>query len=153
LNFSIKASGRIGIGKFILRETQHLAAVEVIDDALVLSVMRFADELIDIGQLRFPPANKPGKQELKMAQMLVENLASDWDPSKYTDQYTDNVMRIIEGKLKGKKDVHLEEETTRRPAKVVDLMERLRQSLEQTQRTRGSRGARGSRNAVAKRAS
>jgi DNA end-binding protein Ku len=132
LREAIKASGRIGIGKFILRDTQHLAAVEVIDQALVLSVMRFADELVDIKDFRFPAAGVPAKQELKMAQLLVENLAADWDPAQYTDQYKDNVMRIIEGKLKGRKDVHLKEETARRPAKVVDLMERLRQSLEQT---------------------
>jgi DNA end-binding protein Ku len=132
LREAIKASGRIGIGKFILRETQHLAAVEVIDDALVLSVMRFADELVDIKDFRFPASGKPGKQELKMAQMLVENLAADWDPATYTDQYKENVMRIIEGKLKGKKDVRLEADSTKRPANVVDLMERLKRSLEQT---------------------
>ena len=67
-----------------------------------------------------------------MAQMLVENLAADWDPAKYTDQYKENVMRIIEGKLKGKKDVRLEADSTKRPANVVDLMERLRRSLEHT---------------------
>jgi DNA end-binding protein Ku len=137
LRDAIEASGRIGIGKFILRETQHLAAVEVIDNALVLSVMRFADELVDIKDFRFPAAGKPGKQELKMAQMLVENLAADWDPAKYTDQYKENVMRIIEGKLKGKKDVRLEADSTKRPANVVELMERLRRSLEQT--TKGQR--------------
>jgi len=142
LREAIKASGRIGIGKFVLRDTQHLAAVEVIDDALVLSVMRFADELVDTRDLRFPAAGKPAKQELSMAQMLVENLASDWDPEQYRDQYKDNVMRIIQGKLKGKKDVHLEEATARRPAKVVDLMERLRQSLEHT--SKGQRAPKGS---------
>jgi DNA end-binding protein Ku len=137
LREAIAASGRIGIGKFVLRETQHLAAVEVIDNALVLSVMRFADELVDIKDFRFPAAARPGKQELKMAQMLVENLVSDWDPARFHDQYKDNVMRIIEGKLKGKKDVRLEADTTKRPANVVDLMERLRRSLDQT--TKGQR--------------
>jgi DNA end-binding protein Ku len=156
LREAIKASGRIGIGKFILREAQHLAAVEVIDKALVLSVMRFADELVDTGDFRFPAATKPAGQELKMAQMLVENLASDWDPGMYNDQYKDNLMRIIQGKLKGKKDVRLESDTTKRPATVVDLMERLRQSLEHTGKARGSRGSKGSKrslSAVAKRAS
>jgi DNA end-binding protein Ku len=139
LREAIKASGRIGIGKFVLRETQHLAAVEVIDDALVLSVMRFADELVDIKEFRFPTTSKPGAQELKMARMLVENLAADWDPSKYNDQYKENVMRIIQGKLKGRKDVHVQSDTPQRPAKVVDLMERLRRSLEQT--SKGQRAA------------
>jgi len=156
LREAIRTSGRIGIGKFILRDTQHLAAVEVIDNALVLSVMRFADELVDIKDFRFPGVATSARQELRMAQMLVANLAADWDPSQYTDQYKDNVMRIIEGKLKGKKDVRLKEETARRPAKVVDLMERLRQSLEHTNKKKGSRGSKGSRrspSAVAKRAS
>ena len=150
LRSAIKASGRIGIGKFILRETQHLAAVEVINDALVLSVMRFADELVDIREFSFPAAARPARQELNMAQMLVENLASDWDPEKYRDQYKDNVMRIIQGKLKGKKDVHLEEATARRPANVVNLMERLRQSLEHTGKGRPAHSKGSSKKAGAK---
>jgi DNA end-binding protein Ku len=150
LREAIKASGRIGIGKFVLRDTQHLAAVEVIDDALVLSVMRFADELVDTRDLRFPAAAKPAKQELSMAQMLVENLASDWDPEQYRDQYKDNVMRIIQGKLKGRKDVHLEEATPKRPANVVDLMERLRQSLEHTSKSRPASSKGSSKKAGAK---
>ena len=54
LREAIRESGRIGIAKFILRDAQHLAAVEVIDRALVLSVMRFADELADPKTLEFP---------------------------------------------------------------------------------------------------
>src|SRR6187455_2694222 len=54
LRDAIRESGRIGIAKFILREAQHLAAVEVIEHAIVLSVMRFADELVDAGQFEFP---------------------------------------------------------------------------------------------------
>ena len=156
LREAIRTSGRIGIGKFILRDTQHLAAVEVIDNALVLSVMRFADELVNFKDFRFPAAGTSARQELRMAQLLVENLAADWDPAQYTDQYKDNVMRIIEGKLKGGKDVHLKGETARRPAHVVDLMERLRQSLEHTSKKTSSRGSKGSRRSLsagAKRAS
>ena len=153
LREAIRTSGRIGIGKFILRDTQHLAAVEVIDNALVLSVMRFADELVDIKDFRFPAAATSAKQELKMAQMLVDNLAADWDPAQYTDQYKDNVMRIIEGKLKGRKDVHLKEGTARRPANVVNLMERLRQSLEHTNKKTGSKGSKGSRSSKGSRGS
>src|SRR6476619_7033345 len=54
LREAIRESGRIGIAKFILRDAQHLACVEVIEDALVLSVMRFSDELVDVGDLSFP---------------------------------------------------------------------------------------------------
>jgi DNA end-binding protein Ku len=136
LREAIKATGRIGIATFILREAQHLAAVEVIDEALVLSVIRFANELVDAHQFQIRAPGKPGKQELHIAQLLVESLASDWDPSKYADQYTGNLMRIIEGKIKGKKEVRLESAAQRRPANVVDLMERLRRSLEQAGKSR-----------------
>ena len=129
LREAIRESGRVGVAKFILRDTQHLAAVEVIDDAIVLSVMRFADELVDESQLTFPPSKNIRKTELDMAKALVNSLASEWDPSKYTDEYRANLMRIIEGKTKGKA-VALEAPEEPRQAEVVDLMERLKRSLE-----------------------
>ena len=131
LREAIRESGRVGIAKFILRDTQHLAAVEVIEDAIVLSVMRFADELVDESQLSFPPAKDIRKAELDMAKALVNSLAAEWDASKYTDEYRANLMRIIEAKTRGK-EVTLESPQEPRQAEVVDLMERLRQSLEQS---------------------
>jgi DNA end-binding protein Ku len=130
LREAIRASGRIGVAKFILRDAQHLAAVEVIEDAIVLSVMRFADELVDDEQFDFPSSKDVRPQELQMAKALVNSLAADWDPSKYTDQYRENLMRIVKGKVKGK-DVTLEPDAKPRQAEVVDLMKRLRRSLEQ----------------------
>jgi len=127
LREAIRETGRIGIAKFILREAQHLAALEVIDDALVLTVMRFADELVDESQFTFPKI-EVRKAELDMAKALVNGLAADWDPMKYSDQYRENLMRIIQGKVKGK-DVTLQAPSEPRQAEVVDLMERLRKSL------------------------
>jgi DNA end-binding protein Ku len=130
LRDAIRETGRVGIAKFILRDAQHLAAVEVIDDALVLTMMRFADELVDTRQYDFPASGAVRKGELDMARALVESLAAEWDPSKYTDEYRENLVRVIQGKLKGKK---VEPEPTAEPrqAEVVDLMERLRRSLQQ----------------------
>jgi DNA end-binding protein Ku len=130
LREAMRTAGRIGIAKIILRDALHLAAVEVIGDAIVLTMMRFADELVDIAKFTLPTSKALRKAELDMATALVGNLAAEWDPSKYTDEYRDNLMRIIQGKMKGKK-VELEPATEHREAKVVDLMERLRQSLAQ----------------------
>ncbi len=129
LREAIRDSGRIGIAKFILRDAQHLAAVEAIENALVLSVMRFDDELIDVRQFDFPTADGVRRPELDMAKALVNSLAAEWDPSKYTDEYRENLMKVIQGKLKGKA-VHLKAAAGPRQAEVVDLMERLRRSLE-----------------------
>jgi DNA end-binding protein Ku len=130
LREAIRESERIGIARFILRDTQHLAAVEVIGDALVLTVMRFADELADIEAFDFPKSSGVRKAELDMAKALVNNLAAEWDPAKYTDEYRKNLMRIIQAKTKGK-TIALEPSEEPRQAEVVDLMERLRQSLGQ----------------------
>jgi DNA end-binding protein Ku len=151
LREAIRDSGRIGIAKFILRDAQHLAAVEVIEEAIVLSVMRFVDELVDVAQFDFPSAGGVRKAELDMAKALVNSLAAEWDPSKYTDQYRENLMRIIQGKLKGK-DVELAPSAEPRQAEVVDLMERLRRSLEQGKRRPAKAHARPSQRAHKKRA-
>src|SRR4029079_9698250 len=121
---------RIGVPKFILRDAQHPGAVEAIGDALVLTVMRFADELVDVSQFELPSTGKVRKAELDMAKSLVGSLAAAWDPSKYTDQYRDNLLKIIKAKVKGTRP-ELEAEEEPRRAEVVDLMERLRRSLGQ----------------------
>jgi DNA end-binding protein Ku len=129
LREAIRESKRVGIATFVLRDAQHLAAVEVIGDAIVLTTMRFADELVDIAGFEFPAAKNVRPAELGMARALVNSLAAEWDPGKYTDQYRENLMRIIQGKAKGK-EATLEPLAGPQKAEVVDLMERLRRSLE-----------------------
>jgi DNA end-binding protein Ku len=143
LREAIRESGKIGIAKIILRDTQHLAAVEVIGDALVLTMMRFADELADLEDFKFPSTEGIRPAELKMAIQLVENLSAKWEPEKYTDEYRDNLMRLIQAKIKGRKPKLVERDVPRR-AEVVDLMERLRASLENksTKTRKGHSGGR-----------
>ena len=129
LREAIRETGLVGIATIVLREAQHLAALEVKDQAMVLTLMRYAEELVDTGEYSFPPARDVRKAELQMARTLVENLADTWDPSQYTDEYRANLMKIIKAKLKGK-EAHLEAHDEPQHAEVGDLMERLRQSLQ-----------------------
>lgn len=129
LRDALKESGRVGVAKIIIREAQNLAALEVIDEALVLTMLRYADELVDTAQLEFPASAKVRKAELDMAKMLIDNLAAEWDPTKYTDEYRDNLMKLIKARIKGVKP-KLPQGEEPQETKVVDLMERLRQSLE-----------------------
>jgi len=138
LREAIRESKRIGIAKFILRDSQHLAAVEVIENAIVLTMMRFADELVDVKQFDLPDESGIRKPELDMAKALVNNLAAAWDPEQYTDQYRENLMKVIQAKVKGKK-IDLAPSEQPRQAEVVDLMERLRRSLEQGGGGKGAR--------------
>ena len=129
LREAIREADLVGIATIVLRDAQHLAALEVKGDAMVLTMMRYAEELVDTGDYKFPSAKDVRKPELQMARTLVEQLADKWDPEQYTDEYRQNLMKIIKAKLKGKEpDLEAPEEP--RQAEVVDLMERLRQSLE-----------------------
>jgi len=130
LREAIRESKRIGIAKFIMRDAQHLAAVEAIEDAIVLTIMRFADELVDVAGFELPSGRDVRKPELDMAKALVNSLAAEWDPSKYSDQYRENLVRIIKAKVEGA-EPELETPQEPRQAEVVDLMERLRRSLGQ----------------------
>jgi DNA end-binding protein Ku len=130
LREAIRSSGAVGVGKIIIRQTQHLAGIKVVGDALVLEIMRFSNELVDADEYTFPDRDQVRPQELKMAEQLIENLAEPFDPSKYTDDYRSNLMKIIKGKMKGKK-VKLEEPEEVVDTGVLDLMSRLRASLEQ----------------------
>jgi DNA end-binding protein Ku len=130
LREAIRDSGRIGVAKVILRDAQHLAAVEAIGDALVLTMMRFADELADLGDFRFPRKGDIRPAELNMARQLIASLESKWDPEKYTDEYKENLMRIINARVKGRKPKLVAEDRGPKQAEVVDLMARLRASLE-----------------------
>ena len=129
LREAIRETGLVGIATIVLRDAQHLAALEVEGQAMVLTLMRYAEELVDIGEYHFPTAKDVRKPELQMARTLVENLADTWDPAQYTDEYRANLMKIINAKLKGK-EAHLVEHVEPRNAEVLDLMERLRQSLQ-----------------------
>jgi DNA end-binding protein Ku len=129
LREAIRATGAVGIGKIIIRQTQHLAGIKVVGEALVLEIMRFANELVDGDEFSFPSRDLVRPQELKMAEQLVQNLAESFDPERYTDDYRANLMRIIKAKLAGKK-VRLEEtEEQTDDTRVLDLMSRLQASL------------------------
>lgn len=129
LREALREAKLVGIATIVLRNAQHLAALEVAGDAMVLTLMRYAEELVDVGEYKFPSAADVRKPELQMARTLVEQLADTWDPSQFTDEYRKNLMKIIQAKLKGR-EPKLTEPVEPQQAEVVDLMERLRQSLQ-----------------------
>jgi len=130
LREAIRRTGTVGIGKITMRaNATHLAGIRVVGDALVLEVMRYVDELVDVSTLDLPSDAGVRPQELHMAEQLVGNLTEAFDPSKYADEYRANLLKIIRAKLKGKK-IDVEEPEEPKSTQVVDLMARLQESLE-----------------------
>ena len=145
LREAIRSTGAVGIGKIIMRQTQHLVGIKVLGEALVLEIMRFSNELVDPSEYSFPSRGSVRPQELKMAEQLVENLAESFDPSKYTDEYRANLMKVIKAKMRGK-TIKLEEpEGVPVDSGVLNLMSRLKASLEQGS---GKKAARSKRSAT-----
>lgn len=141
LHETMRRTGKAALALVVLRARQHLAAMLVHGDALVLNTMRFADEVLPISELRLPkaPTGKPAgahAREVEMATKLVEDMTADWEPEQYRDTYRDDLMARIEEKIESGKTHQLtapaaEEEAPRQGAKVIDMVALLRQSLGQ----------------------
>ncbi len=143
LREALKRSGKIGIATFVLRSKQHLCALLPRGDALMLVLLRYAHELRDPGELHLPAAEakklKISEAELKMAERLIDDLAAPWDPSRYKDDYKDQLMEVIQAKAKtGKVE---EVEMPKAPAKApppTDIMELLKKSVAHTAKGGGN---------------
>jgi DNA end-binding protein Ku len=120
---------RVALGKIVLRGKEHLVAIRPLDGALCIETMRYADEVIPAESLEGLPGDevKPNERELDMARQLIEALATDFEPEKYHDEYREQVQELIEKKAAGEEIVA--EPMVEEPAKVVDLMAALEQSL------------------------
>jgi DNA end-binding protein Ku len=138
LREALSRSGRAGIGKVVIRTRQHLAAVVARDDALLLVLLRFADELRDTKGLDLPSTNLKAlgvtPKELSMAEKLIDGLSGTFEPEQYRDDYRRDLMRLIQRKVKAGELNSIPEagkpRPQRAPAKnVVDLAELLAQSL------------------------
>jgi DNA end-binding protein Ku len=151
LREALRKSGKIGVARIILREKQHLAAVEVAEKAMVLTMMRFAEELVNVDDFSLPSDGLVRDKELDLAMSLVEGLSGDWHPEKYKDEYRENLMRIIQAKLKGKQPKIAYTDATPGQAEVIDLMERLRQSLGMTKARAKAADRKAAKSAPAKR--
>ena len=125
---ALKETKRVGIGKVVLRDRQHLVAVESIDERLVLTMLRFATEVVEAPEMADVGRVKVPAKELKLAQDLIEALAAEWKPEQYKDDYQENLQEVINSKLKGE-TIELEGDERPMRAEVIDLAERLRASL------------------------
>ncbi|MBW3644913.1 MAG: Ku protein [Actinobacteria bacterium] len=126
----MEESGKVAIGRFVLRTKQYLAAIRPAAGVLVLETMYFADEVRD------PSVDVDGvpvdgvelsERERAIAGQLIESLSSAWEPERYADTYRQRVLELIERKAEG-------EDVVTEPARadegeVVDLMAALEASV------------------------
>ncbi len=127
---AMAGSGRVGIGRFVMRQKEYLAAVRSDGTYLTLSTLVFPDELVDIATVDGFEALDDvtiSDKELLMAKSLVEALSEDFQPADYRDEYRLAVEDIIEQKAAGKTPVFEDAPAAR--ATVIDLASALEASL------------------------
>ena len=137
LRDAMSASGRVAVVRFAMRERESLAALRVRDGVLVLETMLWADEIRKPDFEFLDSKVEPKSAELKMAELLIDSLSSDFDPAEYHDTYREALEEVIEAKVAGREVV-----TPPAPAdggaQVIDLMAALKASVEAAKKTRGA---------------
>jgi DNA end-binding protein Ku len=127
---AMEASGKVAIGRFVMRNKQYTAAIRAEDGRLVMSTLAYADEVIDpadIEELQGLDSVEVNDKEVAMAESLVASLAADFEPEKYRDEYRDEVMALIQMKADGE-EFEVPEAAAEKP-KVVDIMAALEASV------------------------
>jgi DNA end-binding protein Ku len=132
---TLRRTGKVGIARVVVSTRQHLAALFPAEQGLVLELLRWHDEVRDTAGLPLPNENdaKVSERELKMAEQLVNELADQWKPEAFHDEFREKLEKLIEEKVKAGEGEHimkpLEGEEVKPSADILDLTELLRRSL------------------------
>jgi DNA end-binding protein Ku len=134
LRDAMAASGRVAVVRFSMRERESLAALRVRDGVLVLETMLWADEIREPDFEFLDSKVEPKAAELKMAELLIDSLSTDFDPADYHDAYREALEEVIEAKVEGR-EVVTPPAPAEGGAQVIDLMAALKASVEATKKT------------------
>jgi DNA end-binding protein Ku len=129
---AMQESGKVAIARFVFRNKEHLAALRPGDGVLTLTTMRFADEVVPPSELEdVLPSGKPkvAKQEVEMAERLIESLTREFDPSAYRDEYREQLLGLIERKAEGKEVLAAPQAEEPKATAAPDLMSALEESI------------------------
>jgi len=139
---AMQESGKVAIARFVFRNKEHLAALRPSDGALTLTTMRFADEVVNPSELEdVLPQGKQNvaKNEVEMAEQLIESLTTEFNPSAYRDEYREQLLALIERKAEGKEVVTPPQVEEPKPTAAPDLMSALEESIAAAQERRKGR--------------
>ena len=135
---AMRDSGRIALGRVVLRQKQYLVAIRPAGRALAMSTLFFPDEVVSQDELDGLPGDdiKATDRELAMAQQLIAALSTEFEPEKYRDDYREALLAMIDEKAQG---VIIEFTPKAAPsAKVTDLMAALEASIAAARQAKAS---------------
>ena len=124
---AMEDAGLAAVGTFVMREREHLGCLRIRDGVVVLERMYFADEINPTDELK-PGRARVSREELEMATALIDRFKGSFDPSKYSDTYTEKLLDVIKRKQKG--ETVKVEQPAAAEEEAPDLMAALRASIE-----------------------
>jgi DNA end-binding protein Ku len=150
LRETLVKTAKVGIARVVIRTREYLAAVMPQGDALVMILLRYPQELVDVEDFNLPSKSaseyRVSAKELEMARALIESMAGDWKPGDYRDEFRARLHKVIEKRLKQKGVVAAPaEDDTKLPenaaTNVVDFMALLKDSISSKKRTPAKKAA------------
>ncbi|HEX9614788.1 MAG TPA: Ku protein [Bacteroidota bacterium] len=132
LSMTLKETGKVGIGKVVLRDREDVVLIAPMEGGIVLYKLRYPNEIKKMNDVPQLEEQKIDKDQLKLARSLVDSMTSSYKKIELRDTYHEALVEMIEAKVQGKEIVTVEEET--KP--VVDIMTALKQSIEQAKTQR-----------------
>jgi DNA end-binding protein Ku len=131
LRKALQESQKVGIAKIIIRSKEQMAVIRVYENTLVMETIHFPDEVRRAGDVpNVPSDDKVTDKELATAIMLIDQLTTEFEPEKYTDEYRTALLELIEAKRTGQETVTPTAKET--PSNVTDLMAALQASIDRT---------------------
>jgi DNA end-binding protein Ku len=132
LREALADSGKIAIAKVIIKTRQHLAAIKPQNAGLMLEIMHFPEELVDVAEFRAPAGKPPNKAEMSMASKLIDTMSGTWRPEAFKDDYKKMLEQIVQEKIEagGKRAPAPKKKAA--PTNVVDLVSVLQESINAT---------------------
>lgn len=149
LRETLRKTGRVGIAKVVIRTRQHLSMLMPLGDALVLVLMRFPQELVDVEEYRLPSGKlsdfNVGKKEIDMAAQLIDSMTGPWNPEDFRDDFRDRLREIVRQRVEEQGDVEEAdlEEAAAPAGNDEDFMALLRESLKGRGKPPPGRSSRG----------
>jgi len=125
----MKKTGKAAVTRFVMRGTEYIGAVASNSEGLMLHILHHKGEFRHMEEVVSLPEVELREKEMDLAVQIIDNLTEDFSEDMFTDEHRERLLEVIRQKIEGEQVVLAE---PKRPAKVIDLMEALKKSLEMT---------------------
>jgi DNA end-binding protein Ku len=127
---AMEETGRVAVGRFVLRTKEYLAVVRPAEHVLMLETLFYSDEVRDPKEVLYPSFEEPSEREMQVAHQFLDALTGDWDPSRHRDEHRERLLEFLHSKTADALEVPEPGEEEVPTSAAIDLMDALRASVE-----------------------